>query len=112
MTVNRKIYMEGEGITTLDLFVGTLTKFEPPDRDLLCCTVAVLADDHHTASAFIAMIHPDWEIQTLTNLTAFVWFKRITLDSNCPQAAVLQDFIIKDIKAVPVNDEESTFHKR
>lgn len=108
----RKIFLDGEGLTNLELFVGVITQFTPPKGDLCCCNVAILAEDHHTASALVAMKYPDWELQSLTNLTAFVWFKSITLDSNCPQVQGFREFVIQDVKTIPVNEEEDTFHQR
>lgn len=106
---NNKIYMEGEGVTNLKLFVGVLTQFLAPEGDLQCLQIAVLAEDYHAASTFLAIQQPGWELQSLTDLTAFTWFKWITLDPNCPQAETLRKFVIHRIKAVPVTDETSTF---
>lgn len=106
-----KIFLEGQGPTNLKLFAGVLTQFTPSEGDLCCCIVAVLAEDHHTASAIVAIHHPGWELQALTELTALVWFKRIILDPNCPQAQALREFVIQDVEAIPINDDESTFQR-
>lgn len=105
-----KIYMDGEG-TNLQLFAGIVTQFEPPEGDLQCLQVAVLAEDYHIASTVIAMQHPEWDLQSLTNLTAFAWFKRITLDPNCPQAVELRQFVMSNVKGIPLDAEEGTFRR-
>lgn len=104
------IYLEGEGLTNLQLFVGVLTQFTPPEGDLCCRIAVILAEDHHAASIISAVKYPQWEIQALTNLSALSWFKWITLDPNCPQVQSLREFIIQDIEAVP-DDDEGTFKR-
>jgi hypothetical protein len=88
--------------TSLRLWAGVVTQFRPPTGDLACCNVAVLAEDHHAASVCVAQHWPDWDLQSLTCLSDFPWFKQIILDSDCPQVESLKHFVIEGIEVVHV----------
>lgn len=87
--------------TSLRLYVGLITQFEPPMGDLICRNIAVLAEDHHTASVYVAQEFPEWDLQSLTCLSDFPWFQQIILKHDCPQAESLKHFVIKDVESVP-----------
>lgn len=96
-----KILIEDEGLTNLRLYAGVVTRFLPPEGDLACMQVSILAEDHHDASVIVAAKHPDWDLQSLTCLSDFAWFKFITIAGDCPQVEVLRDFVIEGIQAFP-----------
>lgn len=91
-------------LTNLQLYVGVLTQFAPPEGNLCCQIVAVLAPTHRDASAFLAIRWPEWSPQALTCLCEFEWFQEITLDPECPQAAYLREFIIQNVELPPGDD--------
>lgn len=108
----RKILICGEGLTTLQLYVGVLTQFMPDDGNLACLNVAVLAEDEHVASVLLAQRYTEWDLQALTCISDFPWFKFITLDENCPQMAMLRQFRIPGVMMVPLDDVEGTYKKK
>ena len=78
--MTRKILICGEGLTSLNLYVGVITQFIPDDGDLACCNLTVLAEDTLVASVLIAQNFPSWDLQALTCVSDFPWFKFFTLD--------------------------------
>lgn len=107
----RKILIRGEGLTSLQLYVAVVTRFSPDNGNLECLNIAVLAEDTHVASVLIAQRHTDWDLQALTCLSDFSWFKFITLDSDCPQVAALRQFTIPNIVTIPLDEEEETYRR-
>lgn len=94
------IKMDGK-LTSLQLYVGVLTMFEPEEGNLVCQLIAVLASTHRDATTFLAIRWPDWDLQALTCLCEFAWFLEIILDPQSPQATYLREFVIQDLEAAP-----------
>lgn len=103
--MSAEVILNHKGPTSLRLYVGVITRFEPRHGDLECGIVMVLAEDHHAASVFVATHFEDYDLQCLTCLTDFPWFLRLILDDSCPDADALRGFVIENVDQYPADDE-------
>jgi hypothetical protein len=97
--------MIGEQLTDLELHVGTITQFAPGTGNLACRDIVVMAENTQIAAALVAQKYPEWELQSLTCLTAVPWFKAIFLDDNCPQVYGIRDFMLQHLVSVPADED-------
>jgi hypothetical protein len=95
----------GEELTNLQVYVGTITQFEAEDGRLTCRDIILVAVDQREAGVLVAAKYPDWELQTLTPLSALPWFEAIVLDPDCPQVTAMREWIMEHIEAVVATDD-------
>jgi len=91
--------------TSLQVYVGTMTQFEPDQGRLTCRDIILIAADQREAGILVAAKYPEWELQTLTSLSALPWFEAVVLDPDCPQVVAMREWIMEHIESVVATDD-------
>lgn len=95
----------GDQETSLNVYVGTITRFEEDAGRLQCRDIILVAEDQREAGVLVAAKYPDWELQTLTPLSSLTWFEAVVLDPECPQVMVMRQWIMDHLESVVATDD-------
>jgi len=95
----------GTELTRLQVYVGTITQFEPDDGRLTCRDIILVAADQREAGVLVAAKYTEWELQTLTALSTLDWFQAVVLNPDCPQVMALREWIMEHIESVVATDD-------
>ena len=101
--MKHKVWL-GDCLTSLGVYVGTMTQFAEETGALCCRDIIVVAANVREASTFAAMKYPNWELQSLTCLSVLPWFRDIVLDPDCPQVAEIRESLMQHLVEVPADD--------